>query len=106
MTFVRAHRPGLVESTRFVGQVIVGFCLSSTVTVNEQLPPFVVMQLTVVVPTGKKEPLVAVQVTGPQLLLAVGAAKFTMVPHWPAVFVTTMFVGQVSAQPLGLHLPA
>ena len=73
MTFVREQRPGLVESTRFVGQVIVGFCLSSTVTVNEQLAPFVVEQLTVVMPTGKNEPLVGLQETGLQLPLAAGA---------------------------------
>ena len=45
-----------------------------TVTVNEQLEPDVVLQVTVVVPTGKTEPDAGLHVTVPQAPLVVGAA--------------------------------
>ena len=48
------------------GQVIVGGCVSFMVTVNEQLGPAVVVQVTVVVPTGKNEPEAGLQVIVPQ----------------------------------------
>ena len=51
----------------FAGQVMVGGCVSLTVTVNEQLGPAVVVQFTVVVPTGKKDPEAGLQLTVPQL---------------------------------------
>jgi hypothetical protein len=38
------------------GQLITGACVSLTVTVNVQLGPAVVVQVTVVVPLGKNEP--------------------------------------------------
>ena len=69
VTLEAEHWPGSDERTIFAGQVIVGFCLSTTVTVNEQLAPVVVVQLTIVAPIGKNEPLVGTQVTGPQLLV-------------------------------------
>ena len=59
--------------------MIVGACVSFTVTVNEQLAVLplvsVAVQLTVVVPFGKAEPDAGVQatVTPGQLSLAVGA---------------------------------
>jgi hypothetical protein len=62
------------------GQVIMGLCLSSTVTVNEQEAVFpaasVAVQLTVVVPTGKGLPEGGVQVTltGPGQLSVADAA--------------------------------
>ena len=62
------------------GQVIVGACVSFTVTVNEQvavLPPAsVAVQLTGVVPFGKAEPEAGVQatVTPGQLSVAVAFA--------------------------------
>lgn len=52
-----------------------------TVTVNEQLAAPVVVQLTVVKPSGKKEPLVGLQVTAPQPPLDVGPVKLTTAPH-------------------------
>ena len=58
----------------FAGHVTVGACVSVTVTVNEQLGPAVVVQLTVVVPTGKLDPEAGVHVTVPQLPVVVGAA--------------------------------
>ena len=58
----------------FAGHTTVGACVSVTVTVNEQLGPAVVVQLTVVVPTGKLDPEAGVHVTVPQLPVVVGAA--------------------------------
>jgi hypothetical protein len=49
----------------FDGQVIVGFCVSLTWTVNEQLGPAESVHVTVVVPTGKKDPLAGEQVIVP-----------------------------------------
>jgi hypothetical protein len=47
--------------------------VSLTVTVNEQDGPLVVVQVTVVVPTGKNEPEDGEQVTVPQSTVAVAA---------------------------------
>jgi hypothetical protein len=55
------------------GQVMVGTCVSLTVTVNEQLGPAVVVHVTVVVPRLKVEPEAGVQETVPQLPVVVGA---------------------------------
>jgi hypothetical protein len=57
----------------FPGQLIAGFSVSLTVTVNVQLGPLCVVQVTVVAPTGKKDPLVGVQLTVPQFPCVVGA---------------------------------
>ena len=57
----------------FAGHVIVGGVLSATVTVNEQLGPEIVVQLTVVVPLAKNEPEEGVQVTAPHEPTVVGA---------------------------------
>jgi hypothetical protein len=55
------------------GQLSTGGVLSVTVTVNEQLGPAVVVQVTVVVPTGKQLPEEGLQLTVPQPGSAVGA---------------------------------
>ena len=55
-----------------VGQVIVGGCVSLTVTVKLQLGPAVAVQVTVVVPTGKNEPEGGEQVIVPQVPVEVG----------------------------------
>ena len=58
----------------FAGHVIVGGCVSFTVTVKEHdMPPSSrgmapSVHVTVVVPTGKNEPAGGVQVTGLQLV--------------------------------------
>jgi hypothetical protein len=64
----------------FCGQVIVGGCVSRTVTVNEQeavlFDVSLTLQVTVVVPTGKVEPEAGEQTGVPtfgQLSLTVGA---------------------------------
>jgi hypothetical protein len=51
------------------GQVMLGGCVSFTVTVNEQVgaPPADAEQVIVVAPTGKKDPLGGLQLTTPQL---------------------------------------
>jgi hypothetical protein len=54
------------------GQVIVGACVSFTLMVNEQLGPTELVQVTVVVPTGKNEPEIGEQFTAPQLPLVLG----------------------------------
>src|SRR5687767_3124521 len=56
---VAVHTPGLVLATILAGQVIVGFCTSTTVTVNVQVATpqiLVAVAVTVVVPTGKNVP--------------------------------------------------
>jgi hypothetical protein len=64
----------------FAGQLIVGGCVSFTVTVNEQLDEFPdassTLQVTVVVPFGKVDPDAGLHVGAPtpgQLSLTVGA---------------------------------
>ena len=55
---------------KLAGQVIVGACVSFTVTVNMQVEPLDVVTVTVVVPFGKKEP---------------EAGLALMVPHEPDI---------------------
>jgi hypothetical protein len=56
------HTPAAALTATLPGQVIVGFCVSDTVTVNEQvlmLPAAsVTLNVFVVTPTGKFDPLV------------------------------------------------
>ena len=57
------HWPGSLPTVMFAGAGAVGFCVSLTVTVNEQLfEPRV--QVTVVVLTGKNDPEAWETVTG------------------------------------------
>ena len=67
------HTFGSVFCVIFCGQLIVGTSVSLTVTVNEQLGPATVVQLTVVVPFGKVEPEAGIQVTVPHEPVVVGA---------------------------------
>ena len=62
-----------VLAVMLAGQVIVGGWVSLTLTVKAQLGPAVVVQVTVVVPTGKNEPDAGEQVTVPQVPVVVGA---------------------------------
>ena len=62
-----------VFAVMFAGQVIVGGWVSLTVTVNVQLGPAAAVQVTVVVPFGKKEPDAGEQVTVLQVPVVVGA---------------------------------
>ena len=62
-----------VVTVTLAGQVIVGGWVSFTVTVKAQLGPSALVQVTVVVPFGKKEPEAGEQVTVPQVPVVVGA---------------------------------
>jgi hypothetical protein len=63
--------PGLAVAVT-LEQVTLGGSVSLTVTVNEQPGPAIVVQVTVVVPFGKKEPDGGVHVTVPQPPVVVG----------------------------------
>jgi hypothetical protein len=96
------HTFGSVGLVMFAGQLIVGFSVSFTVTVNEQvvaevLPlASVALQVTVVVPFGNVEPGGGLQiaVAPGQLSLAV-AEKLTTAEHWPVSFPCVMLAGQL-----------
>jgi hypothetical protein len=75
-----------------------GSSVSLTVTVNMQVDPTDAVQVTVVVPTGNRDPLAGTQVIVPHIPVVVGSANFTTAPHWPASLLTVMFAGQVSVQ--------
>src|SRR4030095_9138111 len=62
-----------VTAVTFGGQVMVGGWVSLTVTVKVHIGPAVVVQVTVVVPTGKNEPDAGLQLTVPQSPVVVGA---------------------------------
>lgn len=70
---VAPHCPGLLPTVILAGQVRVGGCTSFTRTVNVHRPPPEAVAVTVVVPTGKKEPEAGELVTGPHTPLVVGA---------------------------------
>src|SRR5215213_5889302 len=76
---------------KFAGQVIVGGWVSLTVTVKVTDPPPVVLHVTLVEPTGKKEPEAGVQVASAQAPDPGGNETFA--PHWPAVLLTVMLGG-------------
>ena len=67
------HWFGSFDLVMLAGQVIEGGCASFTVTVKVQVGPAVLVQVTVVVPTGKNEPDAGEQLIVPQLPLGVGA---------------------------------
>ena len=86
----------------FAGQLIVGFSVSLTVTVNEhavEVLPLVsvAVQVTVIVPFGNAEPDAGLQlaVAPEQLSLAV-AEKLTTAEHWPGSFPLMMLAGQLT----------
>lgn len=67
------HIPGVLFAVTFAGHVIVGGCVSLTVTVKVHIAPEVSEHVTVVVPTGKNEPDAGVHVTVPHGPDVVGA---------------------------------
>src|SRR5260370_12698573 len=77
-----------------------GGSASLTVTVKLQLATLpelsVALHVTVVVPTGKVDPLSGLHTTlaAPQLSLADGVGEVTTALHWPWSLFTTMFTGQ------------
>jgi hypothetical protein len=58
--------PGAVTAVTPAGQLIVGACVSTTVTLNEQATPAAGSHVTVVAPIGKTDPGGGKQATGPQ----------------------------------------
>jgi hypothetical protein len=68
-----------------------------TVIVNEQPVPAVGVQVTVVVPTGKKLPDAGTQVTTPQAPLSI-VLNATEAPHCPGSFDVMIFAGHISSQ--------
>src|SRR6185369_5365158 len=98
------HRPRLLVTTIFVEQTISGGWSSMTVTVNEQLlvlpASSVTTEVTVVVPTGKLEPLAGVETTvgvASQSSVAVTVKITLLLPHWPLSAFTTIGAGQLIA---------
>src|SRR5204862_3298923 len=81
------HRPEVALTVMFPGQMIVGGCVSRTVTVKEQLFVLplasVAVEVTVVVPTGKEEPLEGILATTgvPAQLSVAVTLKVTFVEH-------------------------
>jgi hypothetical protein len=88
----------LVTAVMSAGQTILGDSTSLTATANEQLVPDAVLQVTVVVPTGKNDPEGGLHVTAPQAVPATGPGYTMTVPHWPVVFEAVMFAGHVITQ--------
>ena len=93
--------PAFALTVTSAGQVIVGGCVSLTVTVKVHwllLPLLsVAVLVTVVTPTGKAEPLAGTLtrlVTEPHRSLAV-TLKVTLLAHEPEAALTVMFAGQV-----------
>ena len=64
-------------------------------TVKLQVGPIWVVQVTLDVPFGKKDPAAGVQVTETQSPVVVGVGKFTTAPHCPASFVFVRLAGGV-----------
>jgi hypothetical protein len=89
--------PRSVTVVMFPGQKILGFSVSTTVTVKAQLSTpqvFVALTFTVVVPTGKYVPDDCEYERVGVGLPVDEAVKFTTVPHWPAVFLVLILLGQ------------
>ena len=99
VTLLREHWPGFIASTILV-QARVGSSVSTTVTRNEALRPSVFVQVTVVGPNGKNEPLAGVQMIGAQSPVVDGGAKFTIAPHWPKSLLVVIFGAETRKQVL------
>ena len=95
--------PGSLLAETLAGQEMVGFSVSLTVTVKVHIPILpaasVAVQVTVVVPTVKNDPLGGLQTTDKddvQLSETVGALYVTEAPHIPAALLTVILLGQVT----------
>jgi len=96
------HRFGSVAFVMLAGQVIVGACISFTVTVKLQLELLpdasLTEQLTVVMPLANVAPEAGLHVGAPtpgQLSLTAGAAKLTAAEQTFGSVAVVMFAGQV-----------
>src|ERR1700752_3801954 len=63
---VAEQAPRLALTVMLAGQTMAGGCVSLTVTLKLQVGPAILVQVTIVVPTGKKDPEAGTQVTVPQ----------------------------------------
>ena len=97
------HWPTALHTVMSLGQAMVGFSQSLTVTVKLQWPslpaPSVAVQFTVLVPIGKLEPEAGEQLTvgacwAEQLSVA-PTVKVTFDEHKPGALHTVMLLGQV-----------
>src|SRR5262245_13600209 len=102
VTLLLLHWPESAATTILVGQLIIGSCVSRTVTVNEQplvLPTSsVAVQVTLLVPTLNVEPLGGTHTTTTvvsQLSVAVATQVTLLLLHWPASATSTILLGQV-----------
>src|SRR5262245_50953023 len=101
VTLLRLQRPASVFNTRLAGQVVVGFCVSSTVTVKVQLLVLplasVAVLVTVVTPTANVLPLGGTLTRLVTLQLSVAlTAKVTLLRlQRPTSVVSTRLAGQV-----------
>jgi hypothetical protein len=96
------HTPGAAFTVRFAGQVIAGGCVSSTVTVKEQLLELPLLSravlVTVVTPNGKAKPLAGMLVRFVTTQLSVAfTTKVTLLTHTPGRVFTMIFPGQLIA---------
>jgi hypothetical protein len=86
----------LLHNGAITGQVLItGGCVSTTLILNEHVAPVLVLILTEVLPTGKKDPEAGVAVTVPQLPDMAGNGKLTTAPHCPGTTGATILAGQV-----------
>src|SRR5215204_3942848 len=96
-----AVQPSAVVETG-AGQEMSGGGSSVTVTLKlHEPPPVAELTVTVVVPTGKKEPEVGVALTAPQLPKASAEPKLTTAPcvvPWKELATAMMSLGHSSAQ--------
>jgi hypothetical protein len=96
------HTPDAAFTVRFAGQVIAGGCVSSTVTVKEQLLELPLLSravlVTVVMPNGNAKPLTGTLVRFVTTQLSVAfTTKVTLLTHPPIPVFTMIFTGQLIA---------
>jgi hypothetical protein len=95
------HRPGDASTVISAGHVITGGCVSRTVTVKVHVLTLPLLSravlVTVVVPTGKAEPLAGVltRFVTAQLSLAV-TLNVTLLAHCPGGVLTVILAGQMT----------
>ena len=101
MTIIVVSPGSSAITVKLAGQVIVGGCVSFTVTVNAQVALFPAVsmteQVTVVVPTGNEEPDGGLQVgvSAPSQLSVAVAVKLTTAEQTPLSLLTVIGFGQV-----------
>jgi hypothetical protein len=100
ITPVAKHEPTFALTVTSTGQVIIGLCVSLTITVCWQVAVFpllsIAVQMTRLVPIGNCAGALFVTVGVPQLSLTVGLPKVTpLAKHAPAFAFTVTLAGQI-----------